>query len=73
MNFFGNNTEKYILKEKEVKKIDKDGNENLSLYLTKDLCWVYHQNLPIMSQEEFKKLNVKTIIFFLNTEVSKAI
>ena len=28
MNFFGNNTEKYILKEKEVKKIDKDGNEN---------------------------------------------
>ena len=38
MNFFGNNTEKYILKEKEVKKIDKDGNENFIPNLTKDLC-----------------------------------
>ena len=62
---FEENTKKYkifsVPLEKEVKYIDKDGNEGL---------WQLHyQILLIISQNQFTKLNVKFMIGFLNMKV----
>ena len=77
----GENTEKYktysVPIEKEVSNTDKDGNEsvyNISYkIIAQDLWQVYYQILLIISQKEFIKLNVKTVIVFLNLKVTRII
>ena len=75
----GKNTEKYktfsIPIEKEVTKVEKDGNESIvtisyRIYLltVQDLRQPHCQILLIISQKEFTKLNVKIVIFFLEYE-----
>ena len=66
--------------EKEVIKIDKDINEIVitisykkRLLIVKDLLQLHHQILLIILQNEFRKLNLKIAIVFLNMKVSRII
>ena len=70
----GENTEKYktfsVAIKKEVKNIDKDGNQSVAtisykknLLIVQDIWQVHYQILLIISQSEFIKLNVKIAIF----------
>ena len=56
--------------KKEVKNIDKDGNQSVAtisykknLLIVQDIWQVHYQILLIISQSEFIKLNVKIAIF----------
>ena len=73
----GENTENHktfsVPIEKEIQKIDKDGNEYITVsYKIKFIgLWQFHyQILSIISQKEFVKLNAKVAIVFLNTRVN---
>ena len=66
--------------KKEVKNIDKDGNQSVAtitfkknLLIVQDIWQVHYQILLIISQSEFMKLNVKIAIFFLNMKLSRII
>ena len=83
MKVLGENTEKYktfsVPIEKEVTKIDKDGNESVvtisykikiidrARFLASSLF------LLIIFQKEFIKLNVKIVVVFLSMKMSKTI
>ena len=79
------NTEKYktfsVPIEKEVIKVDKDGNESVITISYKikfiDSARVVATLLSnlvlVISLKEFTKLNVKIVIVFLNTKVSMTI
>ena len=81
----GENTEKYktfsVPIEKEVIKVDKDGNESVITISYKikfiDSARVVATLLSnlvlVISLKEFTKLNVKIVIVFLNTKVSMTI
>ena len=76
--WLGESTKTYktfsVSTEKEITKVDKEGNENIitisfkvkKLLLVRDLWHVHYQILLIISQKEFTKLNVKIVIVFLN-------
>ena len=77
MNVLGENTKKYkpfsVQVEKEIKKVDQDGNEDITAFLTKydslkvhDLWQVHYQIFSTVLQKEFIKLNAKIVIVFLN-------
>ena len=66
--------------KKEVKNIDKDGNQSVAtitfkknLLIVQDIWQVHYQILLIISQSEFMKLNVKIAIFFFNMKLSRII
>ena len=76
----GENTEKYktfsVPIVKEVTKIDKNGNENVGStsskikFLDSQGLWqIHYQIFLIISQNEFKKVNVNMVIVFLNMKV----
>ena len=76
----GKNTEKYktfsVPIVKEVTKIDKNGNENVGStsskikFLDSQGLWqIHYQIFLIISQNEFKKVNVNMVIVFLNMKV----
>ena len=69
-----------VLIEKEVWKIDEDGNESvvtisykIIFLIIEDLWQVDYQILLIISQKEFTKSNAKIAIVFLNMKVSRTI
>ena len=72
----GENTEKYktfsVPIGKEIQKIDKDGNENITTVSYKikfiDSARFHYQILSVIWQKEFIKLNAKLAIAFLNTK-----
>ena len=66
--------------EKEIRNVDRNCNEALKLYLSKqnllivqNLWQVYYQIMLITSQREFIKLNEKILIVFSNAKVSRII
>ena len=78
------NTEKYktfsVPLEKEIRKVDKDGNEDVktisykkNLLIVQDLWQVHYQTFLIILQTKFTKFNVKIEIFFLNMTVPRMI
>ena len=82
----GGNRQKYktfsVLIEKKVRKIDKDGNENIITisYKVKLVdsprfmkSFKSYQILPIILQKEFTKLNINIATIFLNTKISLTI
>ena len=66
--------------EKEIRNVDRNCNEALKLYLSKqnllivqNLWQVHYQIMLITSQREFIKLNEKILIVFSNAKVSRII
>ena len=64
--------------EKEVIKIDKDGNEivitiSFKIKFIDNARQIHDQNLLIILQKKFIKLSVKIVIVFLNIKVSRTI
>ena len=64
--------------EKEVIKIDKDGNEivitiSFKIKFIDSARQIHDQNLLIILQKKFIKLSVKIVIVFLNIKVSRTI
>ena len=86
MNVLDKNAEKYntfsIPIEKEVKNIDKDGNESVGttsykikfiLLTAQDLWQIHYHIFLIILQKEFIKLNEKIMVVFWNMKVSMTI
>ena len=81
---FGEDTEKYktflVPIKKGITKINKDGNQSVvtisykkKLLIVQDLWQLHYQILLVISQKQFTKIDVKTVIVFLNMRVLRTI
>ena len=81
---FGEDTEKYktffVPIKKGITKINKDGNQSVvtisykkKLLIVQDLWQLHYQILLVISQKQFTKIDVKTVIVFMNMRVLRTI
>ena len=79
-NFLGSNRNFSVPIEKEVREIDKDGNESVITisykikFIDSARFWPLHLQIwQLISQKEFIKLSVEIAIVFLNMKVPRSI
>ena len=79
-NFLGSNRNFSVPIEKEVREIDKDGNESVITisykikFMDSARFWPLHLKIWLLvSQKEFIKLSVEIAIVFLNMKVPRSV
>ena len=79
-NFLGSNRNFLVPIEKEVREIDKDGNESVITisykikFMDSARFWPLHLKIWLLvSQKEFIKLSVEIAIVFLNMKVPRSV
>ena len=79
-NFLGSNRNFSVPIEKEVREIDKDGNESVITisykikFMDSARFWPLHLKIWLLvSQKEFIKLSVEIAIVFLNMNVPRSV